>query len=154
MDERESDVAVTPVEVRRAAMDLLARREHSLLELQRKLRRRFPRDVIQTSLEKLAAEGLQSNERFAESYVRQRAGRGYGPMRIRVELQERGISDTQAEAALEGSGFDWQDVAQQALTKKFDAASTSSPSLAEKARILRFAAYRGFSRDHLPHWLR
>ena len=149
----------TPLEVRRAAMDLLARREHSLLELARKLQRRFPRDVIQTSLEKLAAEGLQSNERFAESYVRQRAGRGYGPIRIGGELRERGIEDNQAEEALEGSGFDWQDVAHQALAKKFTAASTPPPSSsslspAEKARILRFAARRGFSRDHLPHWLR
>ena len=157
LEARESADAATPVQVRRAAMDLLARREHSLLELERKLQRRFPRHLIQTSLEKLAAEGLQSNERFAESYVRQRAGRGYGPMRIRGELQERGIEDIQAEEALEGSGFDWQEVAHQALAKKFTAASTppsSSLSPAEKARILRFAAYRGFSRDHLPHWLR
>ena len=154
MDARESADTVTPVQVRRAAMDLLARREHSLLELERKLQRRFPRDLIQASLEKLAAEGLQSNERFAESYVRQRAGRGYGPLRIRGELQERGIDDTQAGDALADSGFDWRGVAQQALAKKFNVDSGSSLSLAEKARLLRFAAYRGFSRDHLPHWLR
>lgn len=134
-------------------MDLLARREHSARELARKLQRRYPRELVQATINDLADEGLQSDERFAETYVRQRAGRGYGPLRIQRELQERGVDNTLAGSILEGSGFDWQEVAQEALTKKFGPVSAEL-SLSEKARILRFAAYRGFSQDDLPPSLR
>lgn len=140
------------IAVRRSAMDLLARREHSCLELERKLLRRYPRHLLKDVIERLADEGLQSDERYAESYVRQRAGRGYGPARIQRELQERGVDDGLVESTLAVSGFDWQDIAQRALNKKFGTLPVTLP-LAEKARILRFFAYRGFSREHLPEAL-
>ena len=66
------------IEVRVAAMDLLARREHSQRELRTKLERRFPPEQVDETLQTLAAEGLQSDSRFAEAYVRQRSQRGYG----------------------------------------------------------------------------
>ncbi|TCO77636.1 regulatory protein [Chromatocurvus halotolerans] len=137
------------IAVRRSAMDLLARREHARFELERKLLRRYPQHLIQQAVERLAEEGLQSDERFAESYVHQRAGRGYGPSRILRELQERGVDDSLAESILAVSGIDWHDIARRALTKKFGAVAEPLP-LVEKARILRFLAYRGFSREHLP----
>ena len=142
----DADIAVT---VRRAAMDLLARREHSRFELQRKLLRRYPRDLVLAAIARLADENLQNDARFAESYVRQRGERGYGPLRIRRELQERRVDDSIAEAALQASGFDWHEVAIRALSKKFGnvAKVTAMP---DKARMLRFAAYRGFTRDQLP----
>ncbi|MGB0765874.1 MAG: recombination regulator RecX, partial [Luminiphilus sp.] len=54
-----------PADVRRAAMDLLARREHSVEELRQKLARRFGRDqerdqVIVEQLDRLVDEGLLS----------------------------------------------------------------------------------------------
>lgn len=137
------------IAVRRSAMDLLARREHACFELERKLLRRYPRGLIEAVIKRLADEGLQSDERFAESYVRQRAGRGYGPARILRELQERGVDDSLAESTLEVSDIDWHAIARQVLTKKFGAVAAPLP-LVEKARILRFLAYRGFSREHLP----
>lgn len=142
------------IDVRRSAMDFLARREHSVLELERKLSRRYPRQLIRSAVERLVDEGLQSDERFAESYLRQRAARGYGPLRIQRELQERGVDDAIVQRTIRDSEFDWPEVAAQALGKKFGAVPTTSLSLAEKARILRFAAYRGFSREHLPPPLR
>lgn len=144
-DETETD----RVAVRRSAMDLLARREHSSVELKRKLLRRYSLHLTQAVIEVLAAEGLQSDERYVESYVRQRASRGYGPARIQRELQERGVDESLAVSMIAVARYDWQDIAQQALTKKFGVLSTPL-SLAEKARILRFFAYRGFGRQHLP----
>lgn len=137
------------IAVRRSAMDLLARREHACFELERKLLRRYPQHLIKQAVERLADEGLQSDERFAESYVHHRAGRGYGPARILRELQERGVDDSLAESMLAVSDIDWHDIARRALAKKFGAVVPPLP-LAEKARILRFLAYRGFSREHLP----
>jgi regulatory protein len=134
---------------RRAAMDLLARREHSRAELLRKLTRRVSQDSAQIAIDRLSEEGLQSDERFAESYVRQRAERGVGPLRLGQELRERGVDEGLAREAISGSGFDWNEVATAALEKKFGSAEPPE-ALKEKARMLRFAAYRGFERDHLP----
>ena len=65
-----------PADVRRAAMDLLARREHSVEELRQKLARRFGRDqeldqVIVEQLDRLVDEGLLSDSRFAAAMLRQ-----------------------------------------------------------------------------------
>ena len=61
-------------------MDFLARREHSRLELYQKLKQRqFEPDVINSELNKLLDEGLQSDERFAEAFLRSRIDKGKGP---------------------------------------------------------------------------
>ncbi len=64
------DGPLNPTDVRLAAMDLLSRREHGSEELTNKLRRRFKRhenalNIIMAELERLIAEGLLSDERFA-----------------------------------------------------------------------------------------
>ena len=79
---------------RDTALNLLARREHSALELQHKLSQRgFDRDIITPVLEYLSEQDWQSDYRFAEVYSHSRADKGYGPLRIRSELRERGVSD-------------------------------------------------------------
>ena len=100
----------SPAAVRRAAMDLLARREHGRMELSRKLRSRgAPPDLIEPALEKLADEGLLSEARYLESFVRMRANAGYGPLRIREELTQRGLPREEIEQALRDCGFDWNE---------------------------------------------
>ena len=71
----------------------MARREHSRLELQRKLKARG-HDAAEVSgvLDELAERHLQSDERYVEVYVRSRAARGYGPQRIALELKQRGLA--------------------------------------------------------------
>ncbi|HEX5842944.1 MAG TPA: regulatory protein RecX, partial [Pseudomonas sp.] len=82
-----------PVAVRRAAMDLLARREHGRVELTRKLRNRGAADeLIEAALDRLAEEGLLSEARYMEAFVGYRARAGYGPLRIREELTQRGLA--------------------------------------------------------------
>lgn len=127
-------------------MDLLARREHSLVELRRKLSRRFPDQcLIEAELEKLAAENLQSDARYAESFVRQRAARGHGPRRLRQEMRDRGLADGEIDSALEAADIDWQALAADVYRRKFGAAPPTD--LKEKARRLRFMQYRGFDGD-------
>ena len=94
--------AIKPVEVRIAAMDLLARREHSLEELRRKLKRRFANeDLVEGELQRLKDENLQSDERYADSFLRQRSARGYGPRRVRHEMRQKGLSDTEISNAFD-----------------------------------------------------
>jgi regulatory protein len=82
----------TAASVEAAAVRLLARREHSRAELVRKLAARgAPAELADEVLDSLAARRLQSDERYAESLVTSRIGRGQGPVRIRRELAERGV---------------------------------------------------------------
>ncbi|MEF8833665.1 MAG: RecX family transcriptional regulator [Halofilum sp. (in: g-proteobacteria)] len=65
-------------------MRLLARREHAAAELAAKLEQRgYARAAIDAEIEQLAAEGLQSDERFAMLFVEQRVARGDGPLKLR-----------------------------------------------------------------------
>ena len=154
--------AINPADVRLAAMNLLARREHSLRELRQKLRRRFSDGpLLEAELQRLADENLQSDQRFAESFARQRAGRGYGPQRVRQEMRDRGLSESDIAGAFERNALDWFALAEEVFRKKFNtpaAADTQEsglqpPELKEKARRARFMQYRGFSTDHFRHLL-
>ena len=100
----------TLVAVRRTAMDLLARREHGRVELTRKLRQRGAEaEMIETALDRLTEEGLLSEARYLESFVSYRARSGYGPLRIREELSQRGLQRADIELALRESGISWQE---------------------------------------------
>ncbi len=139
-------MGASPRTCRAVAMDLLARREHSALELGRKLRQRgFERGEIEATLDTLIRERLLSDERFAEAYVHHRAGRGFGPLRIERELAERGIGPELAALMLEA--HDWTALAVQAREKRFGPATPESPR--ERARQIRFLNYRGFSAEQV-----
>lgn len=136
----------TLVAVRRTAMDLLARREHGRVELTRKLRQRGASDeLIDTALDRLTEEGLLSEARYLESFVSYRARSGYGPLRIREELGQRGLQRPDIERALRDSGFDWQAQLRDTWHRKF---SGHLPIDArERAKQGRFLAYRGYSME-------
>jgi len=145
-------VEKSPLTVRQAALDLLARREHAVDELRQKLKRRFAKAEVDFTLHQLAEEGLQSDHRFACAYVRERARRCYGPQRILSELLYRGIDERCAESALaittEEEGIDWSALARRALERKFGAFSKPS-AYPQRARYLRYLQYRGFGPDCL-----
>lgn len=142
----------SPAAVRRAAMDLLARREHGRVELSRKLRLRgAPADIIEPALNRLAEEGLLSEARYLESYVRMRANAGYGPLRIREELAQRGLGREAVEQALRDSGYDWNAQLHEVWQRKFGELPGDQR---EKARQGRFLSYRGYSLDMIGRLLR
>ncbi|MDG2046595.1 MAG: regulatory protein RecX [Halioglobus sp.] len=152
LEEPSAVTEITPADIRMAAMNLLARREHSVRELRNKLKRRFPDDaVIDEQIARLTCENLQSNLRFAESYARQRIGRGYGPVRVREELRERGASNLDVAAAMVELQVDWLAVASEVVRKKFGVLPPSD--IKEKARRARFMQYRGFTADHYQELL-
>jgi regulatory protein len=136
----------TLVAVRRTAMDLLARREHGRVELTRKLRQRgaLP-EMIDIALDRLTEEGLLSESRYLESFVSYRARSGYGPLRIREELGQRGLQRTDIELALRESGINWQEQLEDTWRRKF---SGHLPIDArERAKQGRFLSYRGYSME-------
>jgi regulatory protein len=127
----------------RQALDLLARREHSRRELDRKLRARgFAPEVIEAVLTELTATGALAEARFTESYVRTRVARGKGPVRIRAELAERGVAAEERAAALGTAEQDWHALAREVRVKRFGSAIPKDYK--ERARQARFLQYRGF----------
>ena len=136
----------TLVAVRRTAMDLLARREHGRVELTRKLRQRSaPDEMIDTALDRLTEEGLLSESRYLESFVSYRARSGYGPLRIREELSQRGLQRADIELALRECGISWQAQLEDTWRRKF--AGHLPIDARERAKQGRFLAYRGYSME-------
>lgn len=135
-------------EVEAAAVRLLSRREHSTEELKRKLGSKgYPEASIATVLEKLGKKKWVSDERFAANYVHHHARRGQGPVRIRAELRQQGITDAQIHQEIAGGEQDWNGLAAEARRRKFGAELPRSA--AERAKQARFLQYRGFNSDQI-----
>ncbi|MFJ4387534.1 recombination regulator RecX [Pseudomonas sp. NPDC089408] len=147
-----SAVLDTPVAIRRTAMDLLARREHGRVELTRKLRQRGASDeLIEPELDRLTEEGLLSEARYLESFIRYRSGSGYGPARIREELGKRGLARADIEQALRESEVDWGERLCDVWQRKFAGQRPHDPR--GRAQQTRFLAYRGFPMDMIGRLL-
>lgn len=141
-----------PTDVRAAAMDLLARREHSRRELRQKLQKRFKDpELVEAQLDRLAEERLQSDSRYAASFLRQCLSRGHGPVRIRHEMRQKGIIESEIDIAMSEEAPDWFTLAEAAYRRKFGLAPPTD--IKEKAKRSRFMQYRGFVLDHYQHLL-
>ncbi|MDO5057198.1 MAG: regulatory protein RecX [Lautropia sp.] len=145
--------------LKRRAIALLARREHSRAELMRKLqtppaprRRRQPGAeahpppqppspaLVQSVLDELAELRLLSDQRMAESLVRSGASR-FGAARLSQELQRKGLSGQLVADALAPLAETERERAQEVWQRRFGQPPTS---LKERARQYRFLQGRGF----------
>jgi regulatory protein len=140
-------------EVLQRACDFLGRREHSRKELQQKLARRCEDEVlIEELLDKLADEGLQSDERFTESFVHHRVNNGKGPLKIQQELSQRGVDQNLISIYLDSEDVDWLTLAKEVRTKKY---GDDMPADYQKQALQsRFLYSRGFSSEHISRLFR
>lgn len=124
-----------------AALALLARREHSRRELERKLAERgYGPEEIALALDAATAEGYLSDERAAAAQLRAGLARGHGPLKIRARLASVGLAEVEPDA--EGEMIDWIARARAVADKRFGDALPADR--AEWARRARFLAQRGF----------
>jgi regulatory protein len=131
-------------ELRAKAIALLARREHSRAELLRKLSPHGSIEDIETVLADLQRHNLQSDTRFAESYVRS-VGERFGAAKLRHTLRNKGIAADLVEAELDrGELPDETERAKAVWARKFAAAPEDAKEWARQARFLQS---RGFSTD-------
>ena len=131
---------------RESAFRMLARREHSRAELRLKLvARGFAEDLIDTLLQDLQNERAQSDERFAESLLTSRLRVGYGPLRIRMELKDKGVDSALANRVVAGAEPEWDRVLTMLYDRKFGCSSIKN--FKEWARRAQYLQQRGFDTD-------
>lgn len=144
--ERDARVVDVPV-LRRAALDLLARREHSYYELQQKLKKKFPGNELGSFipvLNKLAGEKLQSDARFAESYARYRKSRGFGYLHINSELKKRHVAPELIERYVFTGDEEWQLILKTLISKRVKHIRFVEKGSKDHRKIVKFLESRGF----------
>ena len=139
--------------IRVVAMGLLSRREHSTDELTLKLKKRnFDMDEITATLDRLQRENLQSDSRFIESVVNSRVSAGFGPVKIKYELRQKGISVEWVDDYFSGMTVEWEQLMAAQRSKKFG--QIIPVDYREKMKQARFLQNRGFSTESVMRLFR
>jgi regulatory protein len=138
-------VEQSPQTIEKTCLNLLGRREHSQKELLDKLKLRgVDLDQAKPVIAKLAEQGWQSDQRFAESFIRQRIKKGYGANRIACELQQKGVVDFDMDTVLDEMELDWLDVIEQVYIRKYpQEGRISYPDWAKRSRFLQQRGFDG-----------
>ena len=136
------------ISLKARALRYLSAREHSRLELARKLTRHIQEgDDLDQLLDWLVAQKFLSDARFAESLVNRRAAR-FGSSRILSELQSHGLEDEDVSPLRISLLEDENERAFQVWEKKFGVAAASHE---ERAKQMRFLQQRGFSNSAIQY---
>ena len=124
------------------ALKMLMRREHSQLELSKKLQLKGFKDIdIRHSIDLLIEQKYQSDERFSEAFIIMRYNQGKGPVIISSELKKRGIE------SFDLSIIDWFELAKDVRKKKFG--QNLPLDYKTQAKQKRFLQSRGFGFDQI-----
>ncbi len=125
-----------------AAMRMLVRREHSVFELTQKLTtKEFDRVDIEQTLGLLIEQNYQSDERFTVDFIQMRFNQGKGPIKIAVDLRQRGIN------SFDLSMHDFYVLAQQIRVRKFG--KQIPDDYKQQAKQKRFLQSRGFDFEQI-----
>lgn len=132
----------TKLSLKGRALKLLAAREHSRAELERKLapHEETPGE-LERVLDELQTRGFISEARVVESVLHRRAAR-LGAARVRQELQAKGISAEAVAQAVQALRVTEVERAREVWRRRFGA---PAPDPAGRAKQMRFLAARGFS---------
>jgi regulatory protein len=144
-------MAALQISLKARALRYLAAREHSRIELGRKLARHAQAgDDVEALLDSLEQAKLLSQERFAESLLHRRAAR-FGNSRILSELQSHGIEGQALSDIRSALGQDEIERVREVWRKKF---GKNPDDANERAKQIRFLMQRGFSSHAIQAALR
>ncbi len=136
---------LSEADIREIAVRYLGRREYAIEELRLKLLQRgADSGITDQVVSDLVDENLVSDQRFTEMYVRMRIRRLFGPMKIRGELQSRGISAKLINDSMPENQEVWFDAASQWANKR----CRGELDYAGRAKIYRSLMNRGFAHEH------
>ena len=130
-------------ELKKSALQLLARREYSTQQLMQRLQSKAADDqLVQQVISWCQAENYQSDVRFVDMLLRSRLGKGYGPLYIQQECRRHGVDTALLQQQLTLLEPDWLALAQSVYLKKYAGSAITSAN--ERARRLRYLQQRGF----------
>ena len=128
-------------------MNALSRREHSEKEIYLKFVNLVnSKDTLLEEILKLKEEGLISNQRYAEAYIRSRFHSGFGPIRIKYELEKKGVIEAIIKTAFQETDLDWDDKLKSEFKKKYESNGMKSSN---DNKISKFFLYRGFDLEKI-----
>lgn len=99
---------------------------------------------IESVLEDLAADNLQSDARFVEAWSRYRKSRGFGYHHIRQDLLQRRVSGELIDQHLFADDECWQQMASMLVRRRTLNSSKFEFGSAQHKRLVRFLESRGF----------
>ncbi|WP_336219811.1 recombination regulator RecX [Citrobacter amalonaticus] len=135
------------------AVRILAVRDHSEQELRRKLAapvmgKNGPEEIDATAddYDRVIAWCYEhhylDDERFISRFIAGRSRKGYGPARVRQELNQKGIARELTEKAMRECDIDWCFLAREQAVRKYG--DPLPTTFSEKVKIQRFLLYRGY----------
>ncbi|UXY11971.1 recombination regulator RecX [Kosakonia sp. ML.JS2a] len=144
--------------LRDRAMRILAMRDHSEQEFRRKLTAPVmskngpetldttPEEVDQI-VEWCLEHHFLDDMRFVRQFIASRARKGYGPARIRQELNQKGIARQVSENAMYECDIDWVASAREQALRKYG--EPLPTEFVAKVKVQRFLLYRGFLQEDI-----
>lgn len=130
-----------------SAFRVLARRDHTHQELMLKLRKKgFDQTAIQGALARCRELGYLDDAKTAMIVATHLAKSGYGPLRIRKTLGQKGLADVTIEEALSACGDEEAQIhrARRVLEKKAPQLDREADPWKRRQKARRFLAGRGF----------
>ena len=107
----------------------------------------YDSELVKAQIEELGQQGLQSDSRFAENYMRFRREKGFGPVRIQQELQQRGVSPALIEQHINMNDPLWLEYLKNVRDKRFG--DSKPQDLKQRSQQIRYLLYRGFSQSQI-----
>ncbi|KAJ9173865.1 hypothetical protein P3X46_016958 [Hevea brasiliensis] len=151
----------TMLDAEKMAIEILATRAYTAVELRKKLHgKRFPPDIVEALITDFQSRGLINDSLYAETFSRSRwSSSSWGPRRIKQALFRKGVSNADAEKAIKLVFEDGECTGQESkygmsklsMNHIFVQASKQwlrgkdVPKETRKSRIIRWLQYRGFS---------
>lgn len=139
-------------ESRRLAFDtavrLLARRNHTSLEIEQKLRKRgFDSEAIAWAVAECERLRYIDDEKTGRFYFLELKRKGCGPRRIRFQMKQKGLSGEFVEEMISGyeAGEEELEAARKALEKKRPRFDREPDARKRKEKMYRFLYSKGFS---------
>ena len=130
--------------MRAFAYRLLGRREYSIVELENRIRQKFPEaEDIGDLVGQLAKENLVSDQRYAEAYTRSRVQRHQGPLKIRAAMKAKGVPDSIIATAMEADAGHWLELARKWLQRQ----CPGQLGFKDQQKFYRRLVNRGFTHD-------
>ena len=130
--------------VRSKALGFLSRREYSEKELKMKLMARgCDKEIAESVVARLKQENLVCDVRFAKALVNVRVRRGYGPLKISSELQDRGVEIDVVNELLQQQNGEWESQIAKVIQNKYGEMQMHLPD--DWVKRANFLQQRGFT---------